>query len=136
MNQASIPIFPSIMCSKPWEVKDYLAAFEETGIRAVHFDVMDGHYVPNIMLDSGAFSAWYHKDTIAIRDYMAFIEKHAGRFCSIVALDKIPGEKMQMAKTPATCGEQRLHSPALSVNSTSKPCRCPQAWQSSTLETK
>lgn len=62
---------------------------------------MSKAYSPNTMLDSGAFSAWYHKDTIEIKDYMAFIEQHGPRFCSIVALDKIPGEKMQMAKTPA-----------------------------------
>ncbi len=55
MNQACLPIFPSIMCSKPWEVRDYLAAFEEAGVSAVHFDVMDGHYVPNIMLGTNTF---------------------------------------------------------------------------------
>ena len=55
MSEQRIPIFPSIMCSKPWEVKDYLAAFEEAGVRAVHFDVMDGHYVPNIMLGTNTF---------------------------------------------------------------------------------
>ncbi|MEA5047302.1 MAG: ribulose-phosphate 3-epimerase [Eubacteriales bacterium] len=56
MNRVSIPIFPSIMCSKPWEVQDYLAAFEEAGVCAVHFDVMDGHYVPNIMLGTNTFN--------------------------------------------------------------------------------
>ncbi len=56
MNQTKIPIFPSIMCSKPWEIQDYLHAFEESGISAIHFDVMDGHYVPNIMLGTNTFN--------------------------------------------------------------------------------
>lgn len=55
MNQLETPIFPSIMCSKPWEMKGYLGAFEEAGVKAVHFDVMDGHYVPNIMLGTNTF---------------------------------------------------------------------------------
>lgn len=43
-------ILPSIMCSTPDNMKAYVRAFEENGIDAIHFDVMDGHYVPNIML--------------------------------------------------------------------------------------
>jgi hypothetical protein len=58
-------------------------------------------YKPRTMLDSGAFSAWYHKDTVDLKAYMAFIAEHGQRFFSIVALDKIPGEKALMAKTQA-----------------------------------
>jgi len=52
-----IGIYPSIMCAKPWELKDYIKLFEETGIDGIHFDVMDGHFVPNIMLGSDDFNA-------------------------------------------------------------------------------
>lgn len=45
-----IKISPSIMCCKLWEVRDYVRAFEEAGVDSIHFDVMDGHYVENIML--------------------------------------------------------------------------------------
>jgi hypothetical protein len=58
-------------------------------------------YRPNIMLDSGAFSAWYHEQPIDIRDYIAFVKEHGERFYSIVCLDKIPGTKGVMAKSPA-----------------------------------
>lgn len=58
-------------------------------------------YSPNIMLDSGAFSAWYHEKPIDIRDYIAFVQEHGERFYSIVCLDKIPGTKGVMARSPA-----------------------------------
>ncbi len=50
-----IGIYPSIMCSKPWELKDYIKTFEEVGVDAIHFDVMDGHFAPNIALGTADF---------------------------------------------------------------------------------
>jgi pentose-5-phosphate-3-epimerase len=50
-------IYPSVMCCKPWDLEAYVHAFEETGVAGIHFDVMDGHYVPNIMLGSEDFKA-------------------------------------------------------------------------------
>ena len=52
-----VTIYPSIMCCKPWEMKDYIKEFENNGIDGIHFDVMDGHYVPNIMLGKDDFDA-------------------------------------------------------------------------------
>ena len=43
-----IAIYPSVMCSKPWDLKDYVNVFDKTGVDGIHFDVMDGHFVPNI----------------------------------------------------------------------------------------
>ena len=50
-------ISPSIMCAKPWDIPGYVAAFEKKGIDLIHFDVMDGHFVPNIMLGASEFAA-------------------------------------------------------------------------------
>lgn len=55
--RGDVGIFPSIMCGRPWELSDYLAAFERVGVTAIHFDVMDGHYVPNVMLGTDDFRA-------------------------------------------------------------------------------
>ncbi len=52
-----VAIYPSVMCCKPWELREYVAEFEKNGIDGIHFDVMDGHYVPNIMLGKDDFDA-------------------------------------------------------------------------------
>lgn len=58
---SKIGIYPSIMCAKPWDLKKFVEEFEKNGVTSIHFDVMDGHYVPNIMLGSA-----YFKDLISI----------------------------------------------------------------------
>jgi hypothetical protein len=58
-------------------------------------------YKPHTMLDSGAFSAWYHSDSIDLDAYIAFVKEHQSKFYSIVALDVIPGNNARMAKTTA-----------------------------------
>ena len=49
MNKKVI-ISPSIMCSTPSNMEGYIREFEKVGIDTIHFDIMDGHYVPNVML--------------------------------------------------------------------------------------
>lgn len=49
MNQKVI-ISPSIMCCAPSEMEPYIREFEKCGVDTIHFDIMDGHYVPNVML--------------------------------------------------------------------------------------
>lgn len=43
------------MCSKPWDVLAYVRQFESCGIELIHYDVMDGNFVPNIMLGTGEY---------------------------------------------------------------------------------
>ena len=50
-------ILPSIMCSSPADMEAYIREFEKCGIDAIHFDVMDGHFVPNIMLGVRDYTA-------------------------------------------------------------------------------
>ena len=45
-----IKISPSDMCCRVEEYKPYLELFEKVGLDSVHFDVMDGKYVKNVML--------------------------------------------------------------------------------------
>lgn len=49
-------VTPSIMVPKVYEYKDYVKHFENHDIPVIHFDVMDGHYVPNIMLGTSIFN--------------------------------------------------------------------------------
>ena len=48
--EQKIIISPSIMCSTPSDMEAYIRQFEKCGIDTIHFDVMDGHFVPNVML--------------------------------------------------------------------------------------
>ena len=50
-------ISPSIMCSKPWDMLGFIRGFEEKHIDLIHFDVMDGHFVPNVMMGTAEFKA-------------------------------------------------------------------------------
>lgn len=50
-----IKISPSIMVCKVEELKDYLILFEKVELDSIHFDVMDGSYVKNIMLGTNIY---------------------------------------------------------------------------------
>lgn len=49
-------ISPSIMVPKSYEYKQYIEKFQESNLSVIHFDVMDGHFVPNIMLGTSTFN--------------------------------------------------------------------------------
>ena len=59
MNR-KILITPSVMCFHAWELPEYIKAFEEVGVDTIHFDVMDGHFVDNIMLGSSMYRDIIH----------------------------------------------------------------------------
>jgi len=46
----------------------------------------------DLVLDSGAYSAWKKQEDLPIDAYIAFIKKHEGCFSHVVNLDVIPGE--------------------------------------------
>ncbi len=73
-NQTPISILPSVMCCKPWELKDYLKSFEKNGVDAIHFDVMDGHYVPNIVMGVTDFDAIRSLTTLPMDVHFMCIE--------------------------------------------------------------
>lgn len=50
-----IRISPSIMCCEAKDFKAWIEKFESNGIDAIHFDVMDGHFVDNMMLGTNDF---------------------------------------------------------------------------------
>ena len=57
---------PSIMGCKPWQVLEYVKEFERHNIDMIHFDVMDGHYVPNITIGSQEFRAIHEVSKLPI----------------------------------------------------------------------
>ncbi len=42
------PIFPSILSGHFYDLESKLRTFSSCGIEAIHLDVMDGHFVPNL----------------------------------------------------------------------------------------
>lgn len=59
-------VFPSIMCSKPWDMLTYIKEFEKCNIEAIHCDVMDGNFVPNLALGSGIFRDIHNQTNIPL----------------------------------------------------------------------
>lgn len=52
-----ILIAPSLMCSDFRNLEAEVNLFERNGLELLHFDVMDGHFVPNLMLGPGMIRA-------------------------------------------------------------------------------
>ena len=50
----------------------------------------------NILLDSGAFSAWRRGSEIPLKDYIAYCKRHKNEVDAYVNLDSIPGENGKM----------------------------------------
>ena len=57
MTKQSVEILPSILTADFAHLGDDCLALESAGIDRFHWDVMDGHYVPNITLGPGVISS-------------------------------------------------------------------------------
>ncbi len=53
MRQGELIVNPTLACGKPLNLKKDLDILENTGIKILHIDIMDGHYVPNLCFDTG-----------------------------------------------------------------------------------
>lgn len=54
---SSFTIAPSIISADLSRLQDEVIKFENAGVEEIHFDVMDGHFVPNITLGVGSLAA-------------------------------------------------------------------------------
>ena len=54
-----IKFYASIWALDPREIMDYVRAFEETKTDGLHFDIMDGHYVPNLAMGTDEAKLWH-----------------------------------------------------------------------------
>jgi hypothetical protein len=55
---------------------------------------------PQILLDSGAYSAFSQGQPIKVNDYISFIKRYKGLLCRYVSLDVIPGTDGQRTADP------------------------------------
>ena len=52
MRQGELIVNPTLACGNPLNFKKDLDILENTGIKILHIDIMDGHYVPNLCFDT------------------------------------------------------------------------------------
>ena len=71
-------ISASIMCADPLAMREQLVQLANTGVDYYHCDVMDGHFVPNMMLSTETIKA-------------------------VKALDRLPLDIHMMVDNPAEC---------------------------------
>lgn len=50
MRQGDLIVNPTLACGNPLNFKEDLDILEKTGIKILHIDIMDGHYVPESLL--------------------------------------------------------------------------------------
>lgn len=85
-----IKISPSIMCCKIEEYKPYIDLFEKVGLDSIHFDVMDGNYVKNVMLGTTIYKDVRRLSTLPIDvHFMAFNPEEYIDFYAIQPGDRI-----------------------------------------------
>src|SRR4051812_31089917 len=59
LRRASPPVFtPSLLNCDFARMDDELRALEKAGVVAVHLDVMDGHFVPNLSYGPPVIARW------------------------------------------------------------------------------
>ncbi len=70
----SIKLSASLMCADYMNMGRDIRALEENGIDFMHFDIMDGHFVPNLMLPPDFVNA-VAKETKVPLDIHLMVEK-------------------------------------------------------------
>jgi ribulose-phosphate 3-epimerase len=63
-HKRSVRISPSLMCADAARLLDDVQALEAVGVDLLHFDIMDGQFVPNMPLGLGVLSALRGKTSI------------------------------------------------------------------------
>lgn len=120
----TVIILPSVMCCEAAEQKGYLKAFEESGVTAIHFDVMDGHYVPNVMLGIRDYNEMKKQTSLPIdvhmmtdkpEEFFEIFQPQAGDWVSFHPETAVNPYRLLQAIRERGCRAGIALSPAVSV---------------------
>lgn len=67
-------ISPSMMCASIYEIEDILQIFEHKDVEYLHIDVMDGIFVPNLMLSDGISKQYREKCNIPFDYHLMLVD--------------------------------------------------------------
>ena len=91
----SVILAPSMMCVSPWkDPARVLAALQKSGVERLHVDVMDGCFVPNLMLGTESIRQLREETNIPLdihlmiqnpEDKLSWFDIHPGEYVSVHA---------------------------------------------------
>jgi len=77
MNKNEISISASLMCADLLNLKNELKLLKEANINILHYDMMDGHFVPNLGLSMSLLkNVQKHKDDFVIEAHLMVESPH------------------------------------------------------------
>ena len=102
LKAAGSPIFaPSLLACDFARMADVLRGLKEDGAKAVHLDVMDGHFVPNFTYGAPLIADWRKTTDLPFDTHLMM--DNPGRYTLIVHIEVLPDPR-ELLRHIRSCG--------------------------------